>query len=234
MGRNPTHEAPRAHRSGRRSGSRSRAGGRHADGSGGAPARVGLSAVTSGAAGCGPHPTQRGLAAASLPERVDLTRYAISPGDKGQVNSCSAWATAYTALGYWERRDNLPAPGGSEPMYTLLADQPTGGRTAEAASTRTSTSRCHRALTNAPTYFQGDFDWSDEPSASEIASAAQWKLTGYPDMGTDRASIEAAPAQGTPVVISIPVYRDFYAVRSGNGGPIRMNRTGGRSRAGTR
>ena len=41
-----------------------------------------------------------------------------SSGDQGQINSCSAWATAYTALGYWERRDDLPAPGGSEPMYT--------------------------------------------------------------------------------------------------------------------
>ncbi len=73
-------------------------------------------------------------------------------------------------------------------------------------------------MTTAPTTSRGDFDWSDQPSASEIASAAQWKLTGYTDVGTDRASIEAALAQGTPVVISIPVYRDFYAVRSGNGG----------------
>jgi hypothetical protein len=39
-----------------------------------------------------------------LPASADLTQYAVPVGDQGQVNSCAAWATDYTAFGYWERR----------------------------------------------------------------------------------------------------------------------------------
>src|SRR5690348_9779188 len=36
-----------------------------------------------------------------LPASVDLTPYAVPPGDQGQVNACAAWATDYSAMGYY-------------------------------------------------------------------------------------------------------------------------------------
>src|SRR3954447_20596519 len=51
---------------------------------------------------------ERGAAAAAdLPAAVDLTPWALPPGDQGQVNSCAAWATGYTALGYYLNRQGV-------------------------------------------------------------------------------------------------------------------------------
>ncbi len=43
------------------------------------------------------------------------TPYAM-PVNQGQVGSCAAWASDYSALGYWENKEGI-AGGGLEPMY---------------------------------------------------------------------------------------------------------------------
>src|SRR5690349_1091069 len=39
--------------------------------------------------------------AVGLPASVDLSQWAMPVGDQGQVGSCAAWATDYSAMGYW-------------------------------------------------------------------------------------------------------------------------------------
>src|SRR4051794_39968992 len=63
--------------------------------------------------------------AADLPADVDLTPWAMPVGDQGQVNSCAAWATDYSAMGYWMNKQGI-AGGGLAPMYTY--SQVTAGR----------------------------------------------------------------------------------------------------------
>ena len=63
----------------------------------------------------------------SLPDSVDLRQWAMIPGDQGQVGSCAAWGTTYTAMGLLENRDrgssqfenpsNIWGVGGMAPMY---------------------------------------------------------------------------------------------------------------------
>jgi hypothetical protein len=55
--------------------------------------------------------------AAALPASVDLTPYAMPAGNQGQVGSCAAWASDYSALGYWENKQKIVG-GALQPMYT--------------------------------------------------------------------------------------------------------------------
>lgn len=63
------------------------------------------------AAACGPAAfTAHSQRLASLPANVDLTRWAVPPGDQGNVGSCTTWAVAYTTMGYWETRQGISTP----------------------------------------------------------------------------------------------------------------------------
>ena len=82
-----------------------------------------------------------------------------------------------------------------------------------------------QGIDNQADYWQGNFDYSDLPSSAEKANAVNWKLTSYGDLpiqpsgssDVTQQSIETALAAGTPVVIGIPVYDNFFYVR----GPIK-------------
>src|SRR5579862_4035729 len=63
-------------------------------------------------------------ASLSLPASVDLTAYAMPVGNQGGVGSCAAWASDYSALGYWENKQGISG-GALAPMYTY--SQVTGG-----------------------------------------------------------------------------------------------------------
>src|SRR3954447_20394834 len=52
-----------------------------------------------------------------LPAGVDLTADAVPPGDQGQVNARAAWATDYSAMGYYMNQQGI-AGGALAPMYT--------------------------------------------------------------------------------------------------------------------
>lgn len=62
----------------------------------------------------------------SLPDSVDLRPYAPPVGDQGQVNSCAAWATTYTALEFWENFLNIPTPGFGAPIANFDIAQSQG------------------------------------------------------------------------------------------------------------
>jgi hypothetical protein len=162
------------------------------------------------------------VAAAALPASVDLTPYAMPVGNQGQVGSCAAWATDYTALGYWESRQGI-AGGGLEPMYTY--SQVTGG-VDEGSSIEGNLQVDEHGIDTQSDYWQGNFDFSDMPTAAEKAQAVNWKLSSFSDLPivtsssstVTQQSIETALAAGDPVVIGIPVYDNFFYVTRANNG----------------
>jgi hypothetical protein len=161
-------------------------------------------------------------AAAALPASIDLTRYAMPAGNQGGVGSCAAWATDYTALGYWENRQGI-AGGALQPMYTY--SQVTGG-VDQGSSIEGNLQVDEQGIDVQTDYWQGNFDFSDMPTTAERGQAVNWKLTGYSNLPVNpsgsatvtQQSIEAALAAGNPVVIGLPVYNNFFYVTGANSG----------------
>ena len=161
-------------------------------------------------------------AAASVPASVDLTPYAMPAGDQGQVGSCAAWATDYTALGYWENKEGITG-GGLEPMFTY--SQVTGG-VDRGSSIEGNLQIDQSGVDTQGDYWQGNFDYTDMPTSVEKAAAVNWKLSTFTNLAivpsvnatTTQQSIEVALAAGTPVVIGIPVYYNFFSVTAANNG----------------
>ncbi|MEU1623862.1 C1 family peptidase [Streptomyces sp. NPDC020096] len=159
--------------------------------------------ATAGSAGSKKHP--------ALPSSVDLTKYAATPGNQGQVGSCAAWAIDYSAYSILEHEQRISG-GPQAPMYTfaqIVKGNGDWGSSAEAnfqiASSQGIDSKSH--------YWQGNFDYTTQPTASEIHNAAKWKLSGYTPLHNGsqiKADVQAALAKGEPVAIGIPVYNSFF------------------------
>ncbi len=161
-------------------------------------------------------------ATATLPTSVDLTPLAPPVGNQGDVGSCAAWASDYTALGYWLRYDNRAGSGYLEPMYTY--SQVDGGVDNGSSIDGNLQIAVSQGVDIRSDYTQGDFDWADQPTPHEVSNAASWKLTSFQELpvtpggSTTQVSIEGALAAGDPVVIGIPVYLNFEELGSANAG----------------
>jgi hypothetical protein len=162
-------------------------------------------------------------AQSALPVSVDLTAFAPPAGDQGQVNSCAAWAVDYTAMGYWENKQGI-AGGRLAPMYTY-AQLVRGQNTGTYIDDHLTIAR-QQGVDSRSDYTQGDYDYTNLPTAHEVSNAAHWKVSGFTDLAVGQSaastvtqqSIEGALAAGNPVVIGIPVYNNFFSVSSTNHG----------------
>ena len=163
------------------------------------------------------------LQTASLPASVDLTPDAMPVGNQGQVGSCAAWSSDYAALGYWENKEGIGG-GGVEPMYTY--SQVDGGADNGSTIEGNLTVDKTQGIDVQSDYYQGNFDYKDQPTTAEKAAAVNWKLSNFTDLAVGQSSsstvtqdsIETALAAGDPVVIGIPVYNNFfYVTATGNG-----------------
>jgi len=158
-------------------------------------------------------------AAVSLPSSVSLTQYAQPVGNQGEVGSCAAWSSDYGAIGYWENKQGI-AGGGLEPMYTY--SQVDGGQDNGSSIEGNLQIAQEQGVDTQSDYWQGNFDWKDTPTTAERAHAVNWKLTGYHDLAIEpggsstvtQRAIETTLAEGTPVVIGIPVYENFFYIGS--------------------
>ncbi|MFJ9849426.1 C1 family peptidase [Streptomyces sp. NPDC101150] len=148
----------------------------------------------------------------TLPASVDLSKYAPAPGNQGQVGSCAAWAVDYTAYGVLEREQKISG-GPQAPMFTyaqVVKGQERGTSLADhfrIAMKQGVDSKSH--------YWQGDFDYTTQPTADETRSAAKWKLSGYTPLHTGsrmKAEVKTALAKGLPVAVAMPVHNSFFGV----------------------
>jgi hypothetical protein len=155
---------------------------------------------------------------AALPASVDLRRWAVAPGNQGDLNSCVPWVIDYAMLGWYSRftgRVGQPFA----PMYTYSqinggGDYGSDATTAlQLAVTQGNDTRAH--------YTQGDANWSTQPTAAERASAAAYKVKGFDTLfsgfglaGTV-TQLKNALATNHPVAIGMEVRHGFDYLGAG-------------------
>src|SRR4051794_31268847 len=160
---------------------------------------------------------------ADLPASIDLTPWALPSGDQGQVNSCAAWASGYTAMGYYLTRQGI-AGDKLAPMYTY-SQLVHGQNVGTSIDDHLNIART-QGVDNQGDYAQGNYDYVHTPTTAQTANAAHWVISGYQDLAitmsasstTTQLSAMSALADGKPVVLGIPVWANFYSVSSTNHG----------------
>ena len=157
------------------------------------------------------------FAATALPPAVDLTGFAVPPGDQGVHGACASWTTAYTMAGwesnYWQE------PGAPfQPMFVY--NQINGGSDVNGTSFPDN----FRVLEGEGDVEAGAWthpfsDYTSQPTTAELANAARHRMTPHTTLflgdrqgAPARTAIESAIADDQPVAIGIPVYDSFFSV----------------------
>ncbi len=160
-------------------------------------------------------PWRGSIGAVAIPASVDLTPFAPTPGDQGQINSCVSWSVGYDLMGYYSNASgHVGAP--YAPMY--LYSQVNGG--VDQGSTFTDTFRILSTQgvdTRTDYRPQGDYNWQLKPTAAQKTNASFHRalnpvlLYAGPGQGTNaRLALSTALAAGQPVVMGIAVYNNFF------------------------
>ncbi|MFI1200062.1 C1 family peptidase [Streptomyces sp. NPDC020883] len=147
-----------------------------------------------------------------VPDSVDLSKYAIDPGNQGQVGSCVSWAIDYSGYSIQEKQQGITT-GPQAPMYTYaqIAKGNDQGSTPDATFGIAES----QGVDSKADYNQGDFDFTSQPTDAERQNAAHWKLSGHTQLHTGnqiQADVKQALADGEPVAISLPVHQSFQDI----------------------
>ncbi|KIZ16043.1 C1 family peptidase [Streptomyces natalensis] len=148
----------------------------------------------------------------SVPNSVDLSQYAIDPGNQGQVGSCVSWAIDYSGYSIQEKQQGISG-GPQAPMYTYA--QIAKGNDQGSTPDDTFSIAESQGVDSKSDYSQGDFDFTSQPTDAERQNAAHWKLSGHTKLHTGnqiQADVKQALADGEPVAISLPVHQSFQDV----------------------
>jgi len=153
------------------------------------------------------------------PSEVDLTEFAVPPGNQGAHGACASFTTAYT-LGGW--LGNYTGHEGAPFSAMSVYNQVNGG-----SDTRGTTFAANfRVLETLgaveEAYWTKPFsDFRGQPTAAEKTNAALHTITSHTLLfagdnqgGTARVAIETALANNRPVALGIPVYDAFFRLNS--------------------
>ncbi|GAA1962500.1 C1 family peptidase [Kitasatospora viridis] len=151
----------------------------------------------------------------AAPASADLSQYALSPGDQGQVGSCVTWATGYTGYGILMSEQGISgAPMAPMYIYSQIAQGNDQGTYASVALPMEQ----QQGIDTQADYWQGTTDFTTQPDANETANAAGYKLSGFAELPTSgdqaRAAIEDAISQGEPVPFGFSVQQSFMDLNS--------------------
>ncbi len=182
------------------------------------PHAVGGFVAPAGRAAAG---SQAGASAFAVPpESVDLRPYAPAVGDQGQISSCVAWSIAHSVMGYLANRaGSRGAP--YAPLYLYMravgSGAPSNGLVPEYALAEAASN----GVDTEADYFQGSYGWQTPPTKTEIANAANYRISGWNRLwlgdhqgNSAQLAVEQALAAGNPVLIGMPVYLDFEYLNS--------------------
>lgn len=153
---------------------------------------------------------------ADVPSSFSLSQYDSGPGDQGQVGSCVSWAIDYSAYNIVEAEQGISG-GPQAPMYTyaqIAQGQDNGSTPDQTFQILTS-----QGVDDQADYYQGNFDYTTQPTQAEITNAAKWTLSGYTPLNTGsgiQADVEQAVSSGMPVAISIEVHQSFENISAGD------------------
>ncbi|QKW25493.1 C1 family peptidase [Streptomyces seoulensis] len=151
----------------------------------------------------------------AVPDSFDLTKYALSPGDQGQVGSCVTWATGYSAYGILMNEQGIQgAPMAPMYIYSQIAKGDDEGTTAAVALPMEQ----KQGIDTQSDYWQGTEDYTTQPDSGERANAAHYKLSGYTRLSISgtaaQSDIEKAISQGQPVAIGFTAHQSFEDLNS--------------------
>lgn len=151
------------------------------------------------------------------PASANNSRWLLPAGDQGRVNSCVVWALGYSAYGMLMTKQGVPgAP--MAPMYPY--SQIARGNDKGTSAARVLPLLAAQGIDTKAHYAPGDFDFTTQPSASERANAARYKLSGYtrlPVYGSSaKTAIKTAVAAGKPVVVGMHVRKNFWDINATN------------------
>ena len=163
-----------------------------------------------------PERQARGPARQRRPHRVARCRV----GDQGQVGSCAAWATDYSAMGYWMNKQGI-AGGAARPDVHLLPGHRRPERRHDGSTLDYHARSPRRSGVDAlADYAAGQLQL---PHAADAPPRRRTRRSGRSPAPTylpcspsatstvTQDSIKTALADGKPVVVAIPVYPSFYA-----------------------
>lgn len=146
----------------------------------------------------------------AVPLSVDLSGDAPPVGNQGPVNSCASWATGYTLLGWYAHHYRVAgAPYAPMYVYSELVQGVNKGTSFEG-----NFGIEQQGIDTQADYVQGNYDYTNLPTAAEQENASHYHSTGYTQIyaqgaGSAQQAIENAMAAGKPVAVGIPVYSNF-------------------------
>ena len=156
---------------------------------------------------------------ATLPAAVDLTGFAVPPGNQGQYGACGSFTTAYT-IGGWLSNYTHHSGAPFDPMYVY--NQLNGGSASRGTTFAGNFGILESQGDVEAAYWTHPFtDYRSKPNAAELANAGLHKLTAHttlfsgPDQGaTASTAIKTALANNQPVAIGLPVTAGFDSLNS--------------------
>jgi len=148
-----------------------------------------------------------------VPDAADLSAWAPPVGNQGSVGSCASWATGYYYR-YWLRNHATGETSTFAPMY-LYSQIAHGNPNAGSSFPGNFGIMQSQGIDHEADYPQGRWDYTSQPTAAEVLAAAPYKITSYNYLfygthSTNQTAVKASIAAGTPVVLGIPVYDNFY------------------------
>jgi hypothetical protein len=161
----------------------------------------------------------RSAALSVLPARVDLTKWAMTPGNQGAVNSCVTWAIDYALLGWYSRYTGLVgAP--FAPMYTYSQINGGGDWGSEpAAALRLAVAQGNDTRADYP---QGDTNWKTLPTSAQHTNAGRFRIKGFTvlfaasNQPGNSTALQQALATNHPVAITLAVRHGFDYLAKGS------------------
>jgi C1A family cysteine protease len=157
-------------------------------------------------------PVRSRKAAQAVPDSYSLASYALPPGDQGQVGSCVAWATLYSGYGILMKQQGITGSP-MAPMYAYAQISKGSDRGTWAAAVL-KIAKSQGTDTKAD-YWQGDFDYTTQPTDAERTNAASYKLSGYNSLTEGsglKDAVKQSLSQGMPVAVGLDLYESFYDI----------------------
>ncbi|NLG28876.1 MAG: C1 family peptidase [Chloroflexi bacterium] len=162
----------------------------------------------------------------ALPAAADLSWGMPRIGYQGRQPSCVAWAVAYYCRSYQEGVERGVAPSDASRLFSPAYLYNQRGSTSCSSSTGMSLLNALQIAVSqgVATLRKTPYDPNDscsQPSAAARDEAKLYRAAGYSSLfigaGSARlSSIKQQLAQGTPVLLGLPVYDTFFAATAAN------------------
>lgn len=156
---------------------------------------------------------------AAVPASYSLKKYALKPGDQGQVGSCVTWATGYSGYGILMNEAGISgAPMAPMFIYSQIVKENNNGEDSGTYAGIALPMEKSRGIDTQSDYTQGTTNYKTLPTAAQKKKALNYKLGSFTDLtdGDRKAGIKTAISQGHPVAIGFTVRSSFDNIDSSN------------------